>query len=290
MTVGGFPTSTSEPSRTRRDASGPHTAAAAGLRVNAPQKATDQMFRTATWIGLAVSVLAFVSAATVRADEWDKKSVLTFSQPFEVPGATLPAGTYTFKLADMMSDRHIVQVFNADGSRLLATMMTIPDYRLKTTTETVVKFNEAPRGTPQAIRAWFYPGNSLGQEFVYPKARAVQLARAAKTAVPAIAVTDIGDVNVLKTAPIVAITPDEQEVPVTAAIQTGPVPIVGVTSSSQGSQGERAPAVEATGQSARNTLPRTASTLPLIVSIGAMTLTLGALLMLVLRRHRVSAR
>jgi hypothetical protein len=169
-------------------------------------------------------------------------------------------------------------------------MMTIPDYRLKTTTETVVKFNEAPRGTPQAIRAWFYPGNSLGQEFVYPKARAVQLARAAKTAVPAIAVTDIGDVNVLKTAPIVAITPEEQEVPVTAAIQTGPVPIVGVTSSSQGSQGERAPAVEATGQSARNTLPRTASTLPLIVSIAAMTLTLGALLMLVLRRHRASAR
>jgi LPXTG-motif cell wall-anchored protein len=244
------------------------------------------MFRTATWIGLAVSVLAFLSAATVRADEWDKKSVLTFSQPFEVPGAMLPAGTYTFKIADMMSDRHIVQIFNADGSRLLATLMTIPDYRLKTTTDNVVKFNEAPRGTPQAIRAWFYPGNSVGQEFVYQKVRAAELARAAKAAVPAIAITDLGDVNVLKTAPIVAITPEEQEVPVTAAIQTAPVRIVRATSSSQG---ERAPAVEPTGQSARNTLPRTASTLPLIVSIGGLSLAVGALLMLVRRRERVSA-
>jgi len=245
------------------------------------------MIRTVKWIGLAVSVLAFVSAATVRADEWDKKSVLTFSQPFEVPGAVLPAGAYTFRLADTLSDRHIVQIFNADGSRLLMTVMTIPDYRLKTTSKTVVKFNEAPRGTPQAIRAWFYPGNSLGQEFVYPKARAVQLARAAKTAVPAIAVTDIGDVNVLKTAPIVAITPEEQEVPVAAAIQTAPVPIVRATSSSQG---QRAPAVEPTGQSARNVLPRTASTLPLIVSIGGLSLTAGALLMLFRRRDLVSAR
>jgi hypothetical protein len=243
------------------------------------------MLRTARWIGLAVSVVAFVSVATVRADEWDKKSTLTFSQPFEVPGAILPAGTYTFKLADTMSDRHIVQIFNADGSRLLATMMTIPDYRLKTTSDTVVKFNEATRGTPQAIRAWFYPGNSLGQEFVYPKARAVQLARAAKAVVPAIAVTDIGDVNVLKTAPIVAITPEEQEVPVAAAIQTGPVPIVRATS-----QGERAAAAEPTGQSARNVLPRTASTLPLIVSFGALSLTAGALLMLFRRRDLVSAR
>ena len=152
MTVSGFPTSTSEPSRTRRDASRPRTAAAAGLLVNGLQKATDQMLRTAKWIGLAVSVAVFVSVATVRADEWDKKSTLTFSQPFEVPGAILPAGTYIFKLADTLGDRHIVQIFNADGLRLLATTMTIPDYRLKTTTETVVRFNEATRGTPQAIQ------------------------------------------------------------------------------------------------------------------------------------------
>ena len=198
------------------------------------------MIRTVKFVGLAVSVLAFLSAADARADEWNKRSVLTFSQPFEVPGRVLPAGTYTFKLADMMNDRHIVQIFNADGSQLIVTLMTVPDYRLETTTDNVVKFNEVPRGSPEAIRAWFYPGNSVGQEFVYPRARAEQLAKAANAVVPAIAVADIADVNVLRKAPIVAITPDAQEVPVRAAIETAPVPTV---ADNNGQQGERAPTV-----------------------------------------------
>jgi hypothetical protein len=157
------------------------------------------------------------------ADEWDKKTILTFSQRFEIPGHVLPAGTYMFKLADTLSDRHIVQVFSADGKTIIATVMTIPDYRLKTTSDTVVRFNEVPRGAPDAIRAWFYPGNSVGQEFVYPKSRAAQLARTTKVVVPAVAVADVADVNALKAAPIVGITPDEKEAPVAAVIQTEPL-------------------------------------------------------------------
>ena len=250
------------------------------------------MIRTGKWVGLAVSLLAFLSAANARADEWNKKSVLTFSQPFEVPGRVLPAGTYTFKLADMMNDRHIVQIFNADGSQLIVTLMTVPDFRLKTTTDNVVRFNEVPRGSPEAIRAWFYPGNSIGQEFVYPRARAEQLAKATKTVVPAIVVADIADVNVLRKAPIVAITPDAQEVPVRAAIETAPVPTV---ADNNGQQRERAPTVGPTGQSARNeqgartTLPQTASMLPMIVSFGALSIAVGTLLMLFRKSSPASA-
>ena len=81
----------------------------------------------------ALSLLAAMSAPSIRADEYNKKTVMTFNQPVEIPGQILPAGTYTFKLLDSRSDRHIVQIFNADGTKLIATILTINDYRLQPT-------------------------------------------------------------------------------------------------------------------------------------------------------------
>src|SRR4029077_16186172 len=121
-------------------------------------------------IVLTVSLLGVFAATTARADTWNKKTVITFSQPVEVAGNILPAGTYTFQLMDSLTDRHIVQIFNADGTKLIATVLSIPDHRLTSTDETVIKFREVPAGTLQAVRAWFYPGNKVGEEFIYPKA------------------------------------------------------------------------------------------------------------------------
>jgi len=39
------------------------------------------MFKRLVLIGLAVSALAFASVSGVRADTWNKKTVITFSQP-----------------------------------------------------------------------------------------------------------------------------------------------------------------------------------------------------------------
>jgi hypothetical protein len=80
----------------------------------------------------------------------------------------LPAGTYTFRLADSFSDRNIVRIFNRAGTQLIATLMTIPDYRLAPSDDTVIKFGERSGSAPPAIRQWFYPGDSKGQEFIYP--------------------------------------------------------------------------------------------------------------------------
>jgi len=221
----------------------------------------------------ALSILGAMSLSSVRADEWNKKTVMTFNQPIEIPGQVLPAGTYTFKLAESRSDRHIVQIFNADGTHIFATVLAINNYRLQPTGETVVKFAERSGDNPEALKAWFYPGDSFGQEFVYPKQRAVELAVASNEAVPALPV-DAADINV---APIVAVTPDQKEVPVADAIETAPpaaAPVAQDPTPTPVAAVTPAPAPEPTPAPAVATaeLPQTASTVPLIALLGFASL------------------
>lgn len=135
--------------------------------------------RVVRMIGCVAALAAVLAIApTARADEYNKLTYLTFSGPVQIPGATLAAGTYMFKLADTMADRHIVQVFDKDGGKLYATLLAVPDYRIDAPDKNVVMFAERPAGTPQAVRAWWYPGDTTGEEFVYPRTQAMKLARA----------------------------------------------------------------------------------------------------------------
>ena len=109
----------------------------------------------------ALVACAFLLPMTAAADEWNNRTIVTFSAPVEVPGVgaqTLPAGTYLFKLMDSPSDRNIVQIFNEDGTHLYTTVLAIPNYRLRATDKTVITFRERAEGQPEALRAWFYPG------------------------------------------------------------------------------------------------------------------------------------
>lgn len=126
----------------------------------------------------AVALTACLAPATTYADEYNKQTILTFSGPVQLPGLALGAGTYQFKLADPESGRQLLQVWDKDGTKLLATLMTIPDQRMTPTDEPTVMFKETASGEPQAIRAWFYPSETYGQEFVYPKAQAMKIAKA----------------------------------------------------------------------------------------------------------------
>ena len=211
---------------------------------------------------LAISMFGATVLSSARADTWDKKTVVTFSQAVEVPGKVLPAGTYTFQLLDSPSDRHIVQIFTADGSHIIATILAINNYRLEPTGDTVMKFSERPGDSPDALRAWFYPGDNFGQEFVYPKVRAIQLAQTTKVIVPAVAI-DTFDDDAIKTVPIVAVTPDEKEVEVATVIQTTPP----------------APAAAAETEE----LPQTASLMPLLALLGATFIGLALGLKFVLK-------
>jgi hypothetical protein len=130
----------------------------------------------------AVALVACI-APGAHADEYTKQTFLTFSGPVQLPGITLAAGTYQFKLADPEFGRRVLQVWDKDGTKLLTTLLTIPDHRITPTSEPVVMFGERPTGQPQAIRSWFYPNESYGQEFVYPKTQAMKIAKDMHTSV-----------------------------------------------------------------------------------------------------------
>ncbi len=127
----------------------------------------------------AVAITACL-APSVRGDEYTKQTFLTFSGPVQLPGLVLPEGTYMFKLADPQSGRSTLQVWDKEGTRLYTTLLTIPDQRLEPSDQPVVMFSERPSGEAQAIRAWFYPGDVIGQEFVYPKNQAMKIAQATR--------------------------------------------------------------------------------------------------------------
>jgi LPXTG-motif cell wall-anchored protein len=217
-----------------------------------------KMFKTiATAFSLVALSMLFTPNA--RADEWNRETVVTISGPIEVPGVgqhILPAGTYVFKIFDSLSDRHIVQIFNQDKTHVFTTILAIPNYRLKATDKTVISFRERPAGEPEALRAWFYPGRNWGEEFVYAKPRAAQLAK--ETDAPVLATPidfESAPIEALKTAPILAVAPTGEPVELAQVVEAPPA------------EADAAPVTMAAAA-----LPKTASSLPLIGLVGLLGL------------------
>ncbi len=217
-----------------------------------------------------LALLALAFSPSVKADDWNQKTKVTFSQPVEVPGVgaqVLPAGTYVFKVFDSLSDRHIVQIFSEDETHVYTTILAIPNYRLRSTDQTVMTFRERAAGEPQAIRAWFYPGRQWGHEFVYAKSRAVELAKIVNEPVLAtsIELTPETPVEALRTAPVVAVKPTGEVVPAAEVVQAPPA--------------QPAAAAEPVKE-----LPQTASPLPLLGLIGLLSLGTGLALRVIPKR------
>jgi len=214
-----------------------------------------------------IAFAALIGAAglsRVNADEWTKTTKVTFSDDVQVPGKVLPAGTYTFRLMDSPANRHIVQVFNADGTHLITTVLAIPNYQLEVSGHTILAFAERPTGEPEAIKAWFYPGDNFGQEFVYPKAETATLSQLNNTVVPT-----------TESAPAPAPEPAAETTPAPASAAE-PQPTV----TAEQQQPDTAP-VPVQQQAAPAELPKTGSDLPLVGLAGLIALG-GAL---VLRNH-----
>jgi hypothetical protein len=137
------------------------------------------MYRKIVKTLLAVFCLAVIWSLTVPtawANDWDKATKITVNQPFEIPGQILPAGTYMVKLVDVAGDRHVVRFYSEDESKVFATLIAIPDFRLETTDKTAITFYEDFSNQPRPLHSWFYPGHQFGLEFAYPEKRAGEIA------------------------------------------------------------------------------------------------------------------
>jgi len=115
-------------------------------------------------------LLAGMFTSHVRADERDNMTILTVANgPVQIYDTYLAPGKYVLKLADNPSDRNIVMIHNRDQTHLLGTVMAIPAFRLEVTDKPEFRYWETPAGAVKALRAWYYPGATYGQEFRYPK-------------------------------------------------------------------------------------------------------------------------
>jgi LPXTG-motif cell wall-anchored protein len=134
-------------------------------------------------VACGIAFAAGIGTFQAKADAWDKKTILTVNQTIQVRDTVLEPGQYVLKLYNSNAERHIVQIFNADQSHLINTVMAIPKQRMEPTGDTQFAFWETPAGTARAMRSWFYPGDTIGQEFPYPK-HLIALASAAPAPVP----------------------------------------------------------------------------------------------------------
>jgi hypothetical protein len=257
------------------------------------------MLRTRVFgLGCAVAMFVCLTAAAASAQPLDKRTLFTFSGPVTLPGVTLPAGQYLFRLADPNSSSKVVQVLNANGTEPYGMFFTLSAERFEPASTPEVRFMETASGTPAAIKTWWYPGERTGYEFVYPKEQARRLALGASqpvltthaqtTTTEQTNTTELSRVTsggqetqVNATAAPTAATPtgstqqgqiasSSLSIPIPAIPPVGSAPAVTQTASTQTAS---APASSAPK---RTQLPRTATRLPLVGMIGTLALLTAA--------------
>lgn len=137
-------------------------------------------------LAAGAALCAFFLLRPASADVWNKKTDIRISHPIELPGSVvLPSGEYVMKLLDSPSNRHVVQVFNKEQNHVYATIHAVPTQRQQPAERTIIALYETPADQPMFIRHWFYPGDTIGQEFVYSRDRAKYIANLSGSTVPA---------------------------------------------------------------------------------------------------------
>jgi hypothetical protein len=230
------------------------------------------------YLALAFGALSFAVAPLAFAQgPVDQRTYFTFSAPFELPGGkTLPAGKYTFRVLDSPSNRHIVQVLSEDGRNVHATVLAIPAQRQDPPAEPEIRFMETAANTPPAIRTWWYPGRTIGHEFIYPRSQARRLAKAQSEPVLTVA-ADATSNDQMEKADLERVSPSGEETRVseeTRAAATTPAPSTVNTAPAP------RPVTTTADRTERTTLPRTASSGPMIALAAVLALSLAGALRL----------
>jgi hypothetical protein len=251
------------------------------------------------WTGaLAALVLCASFVPAAKADEYNRKTVITISNPVEVPGVVLPAGTYVMRLFNSSSDRHIVQFMNEDQTRQLALTFAVSAERIRPSGKTVLTMYEGSQGTPPAVRTWFYPGDTVGQEFLYPHKQALRISERTKQSVREIesekSVAVVEKKIEREDEPVLVARAEPAPAPIAApepapVAAPEPAPAPEPIAAPEPQQQSEAPAVQTQPETAAAPpaeLPKTASNGPLIGLVGALSLGL-AFGMRKLRQRRI---
>ena len=255
---------------------------------------------TSLFTAACAATLMTASFASAQGTLTDRQTNVTFSGAVSLPGTTLQAGTYVFRLADSQVDRHIVQVFDKDGAKLITTLFAVPAERPEAKGDPVVAFKETPSDRPPAVHYWYYAGEKSGNEFIYPRAQAMMIAQAsgesvqafdtdstdmksgkvstvtanaepqatttAPTTAPATTEPTTAPATTMTTPPAPATTAPTTTEPTTAAAPTtAPATTAPSSAASQSDQ-----PVGTSGRTAK--LPKTASQLPMVGLIGLFAL------------------
>jgi len=239
----------------------------------------------------AAAMLLTMSAtpALAQGQPLDARTEFTFNQPVELPGVTLPPGTYIFRFVDGTTGRKVMQVQAKDASnKTYGMFLTINAERPRPSDDAELRFLETPAGQPAAVKTWWYPGNTIGREFIYPKSQARRLAQATHQTVLTTQAENVTNAQ-MATADLAYVSESGQETALTdeqlvaAAANTPPV---GTTTQQSASSAQstrpadanmaaaRTPAQE--GTMARARLPRTSTPLAGIGLLGVLSLLGGA--------------
>ena len=190
----------------------------------------------------AAAMMLTMSASPARAQggTMDSRTEFTFNRPVELPGVTLPPGTYIFRFVDATTGKKVMQVQAKDASnKTYGMFMTISAQRPKASDDAELRFLETPAGQPAAVKTWWYPGNTIGREFIYPKSQAMRLAKATNSTV--LTTKEEVKTDQVQTADLTYVSPSGQETPLTddqlvdAAANTPPVGTSGQQSASASS-------------------------------------------------------
>lgn len=237
------------------------------------------MIRNKLVLGCALALSVAMVPTAFAQGPVDQRTYFTFSAPFEIPGGkTLPAGKYTFRIVDSPSNRHIVQIMSEDGKQMLATILAIPAQRQDPPSDPEVRFMETAANAPPAVRTWWYPGRTIGHEFIYPKDQARRLA--ARQPEPVLTVSGAQTTaEEMQTADLSRVSSSGQETALKVETETR----TARATPAARMQPPPAPAptrVETRADAARTELPRTASPLPLVGLMGLASLAGAAVLRL----------
>lgn len=234
---------------------------------------------------LTLSVLTLCIGGRAEAQPTDNRTFFTFSAPVTLPGITLPAGKYIFRLADPDSSRKVINVLSGDGKKSLAMLHTIPNQATRTPDDSEIRFMETSAKVPPPVKTWWYAGRSIGYEFIYPRKQALELAKTTSEPI----LTTAADTTDFERAELSrvdgsenpAVKVEDNPAPQEVAGRAQQADVASAQPSEPQGGGNSAPAAqnpradERARATARTELPRTATAAPVVLLFGVLSMLVG---------------